>query len=136
MTMLRYYPAIIDHDAGTDFGVTFPDFPGCVTTGETVQQAAVFAAEALAFHVEGMVEDGDTIPDPSAPDVAIDGEGSVVARVLVPVEVPGRVVRANISLDEGLLSRLDNAAAAAGMSRSGFIAEAVRHRLSRAREIA
>ena len=52
----------------------------------------------------------------------------IVARVLVPVELPGRFVRTNITLDTALLARLD-AGAAAGMSRSGFIAEAVRARL-------
>ena len=49
--------------------------------------------------------------------------------MLVPVELPGRFVRTNITLDTALLARLDAAAAAAGMSRSGFIAEAVRARL-------
>jgi metal-responsive CopG/Arc/MetJ family transcriptional regulator len=48
---------------------------------------------------------------------------------LVPVEMPGRSVRTNITLDEGLLARLDAAATAEGMSRSGFIAQAVRDRL-------
>jgi len=55
--------------------------------------------------------------------------GSTVARVLVPAEVPGRSVRANVTVDEGLLARLDAAAAAEGMSRSGYIAQAVRERL-------
>jgi metal-responsive CopG/Arc/MetJ family transcriptional regulator len=50
-------------------------------------------------------------------------------RLLVPVEVPGRAVRVNISMDEGLVARRDAAALRRGMSRSAFLAEAVRSAL-------
>ncbi len=131
---LQFFPALIDKQADTDFGVVFPDLPGCVTTGEIVQEAAINAAEVLALHIEGMAEDGLPVPQPSAPDAPLpewlaDVPGPVVAKVLVPVEMPGRIVRANITLDAALLGRLDAAAAAQGLSRSGFIAEAVRERL-------
>ncbi len=53
----------------------------------------------------------------------------MVTTVMVPVELPGRSARANVTLDEGLLARVDSAAAAAATSRLGFIAEAVRERL-------
>jgi len=134
---LRYYPAIINQDVDDGpedgYGVVFPDLPGCVSSGDTVQQAAQMAAEALALHLEGMIEDGDPIPEPSAPGVVPDWiaeePGRIVAHVLVPVEMPGSVTRVNITMDEGLLARLDAAAKGQGMSRSGYIAEAVRDRL-------
>lgn len=135
---IRYYPALVTQDEGDGaedgYGVVFPDLPGCVSAGDTVQQAAESAAEALALHLEGMVEDREDVPPPSAPDAPLpawlaDSAGTIAARVLVPVEMPGRFVRANITLDAALLGRLDAAAAAQGMSRSGFIAEAVRERL-------
>ena len=92
------------------------------------------AAEALSLHIAGLAEDRDPIPPASAPDAPLPAwlaavPARIVARVLVPVELPGRFVRTNITLDTALLSRLNAAAAAAGMSRSGFIAEAVRARL-------
>ncbi len=135
---LRFYPAIISQDPNDTpddgYGVVFPDLPGCVSGGNTIQEAARNAAEALALHVEGMTEEGFAIPDPSPPDVPLpdwlaNAPGKIAAMVLVPVEMPGRTVRANITLDEGLLARLDAAAAAQGTSRSGYIAQAVRARL-------
>jgi predicted RNase H-like HicB family nuclease len=135
--VLRFYPAQItqDEDSAGGYGVVFADFPGCTSFGETVQAAADAATEALALHVEGMAEERLPFPQPSGPlDVPewlAEAPGRVVTTVMVPVEVPGRSVRANVTLDEGLLSRLDSAAAAAGTSRSGFIAEAVRERLRR-----
>ncbi len=46
------------------FGVSFPDFPGCVSMGGTVDDAVRPGSEALAFHVEGMAADGEPIPQP------------------------------------------------------------------------
>jgi predicted RNase H-like HicB family nuclease len=43
--------------------VSFPDFPGCVTAGRTSEEARRRAAEALSFHIAGMVEDGEKIPN-------------------------------------------------------------------------
>src|SRR5271166_1428540 len=136
--VLRFYPAFIEQDEGdtpeSGYGVVFPDLPGCTSGGDTIQQAAENAAEALALHVEGMFDGRNTVPDPSAPDAPLPDwieqvPGTIVARVLVPVEMPGRSLRTNVTLDAGLLARLDAAAAAEGMSRSGFIARAVRKRL-------
>lgn len=134
--MLRFYPAIISKHEDTDYGVVFPDFPGCVTTGETVREAAEMALEALALHVEGMAEDREALPEPSEPDAPLpdwlaDLPDHTIARLLVPVELPGRAVRVNITLNEGLLARLDKAAGAEGETRSGYIAQAVRERLAR-----
>ncbi|HEX5325687.1 MAG TPA: type II toxin-antitoxin system HicB family antitoxin [Acetobacteraceae bacterium] len=133
--VLRFYPAVIDQaPSGGDFGAVFPDLPGCVSGGDSVQQAAANAAEALSLHIDGMREEGLDIPPPSAPNAPLpdwlaEVPGRTVARALIPVEMPGRAVRTNITLDEGLLARLDAAAAAVGTSRSGWIAEAVRARL-------
>ena len=43
-----YYPALVDKDEDSDFGVSFPDFPGCVSAGESVEEAVLGAQEALA----------------------------------------------------------------------------------------
>jgi predicted RNase H-like HicB family nuclease len=137
---LRFFPACIE-GGGAGFSVFFPDLPGCVSAGETVEAAAVNAAEALGLHLDGMAQDGETPPTPSAidaplPDWAQEAAGGIVTRVLIPADLPGKAVRANITLDEALLSRLDAAAAAEGLSRSGYIAAAVRERLRRERQAA
>ncbi len=137
--VLRFYTACIEGDDKPGFSVFFPDLPGCISGGDTVQEAANQAAEALSLHIEGMVADGQPLPDPSGPDAPLpdwldvndpdDPPSRIVARVLVPVEMPGRAVRANITMDEGLLARLDAAASARGTSRSSYIAQAVRAQL-------
>ena len=122
------------HEQNGVFGVSFPDFPGCIATGRTEEEALRKGTEALAFHVAGMVEDGDPLPIlrnlvelRADADFAEDAEGAIVA--LVPFETSGRAVRLNISMDETLLEAVDRAASAAGQSRSAFLAEAVRRRL-------
>src|SRR5687767_9099952 len=61
---MRYYVALIHKEKDSTFGVSFPDFPGCVTGGETIEEAIERAADILAAHVAGMREDGDPIPEP------------------------------------------------------------------------
>ena len=121
-----YYPAVIDRSA-TGYGVTFPDFPGCVASGATIAEACVSAELALAFHVDGMLKDKDAIPDPSDPaDIeAVEGAEDV-ARVMVRIERPAKVARVLVSIDENLLRAIDNVAS----NRSAFLADAARAALA------
>ena len=121
-----WYPAIIERgEAG--FGAFFPDFPGCVSAGDTQQEAAAGAIEALRLHVRGMLADGDPIPEPTPLDhVAADAEVHEVARMLVPADLPSKAVRVNISMDEGLVEQVDRAASKLGMTRSAFLAAGAR----------
>jgi predicted RNase H-like HicB family nuclease len=64
----RVYIAYLHKDRKSDFGVSFPDLPGCVTAGKTLDAARCMAAEALALHIGGMAEDGEPIPEPSTID--------------------------------------------------------------------
>jgi len=121
-----YYPAIIER-GNACFGVFFPDLPGCVTVGDTVQEAALLAEEALNLHLSGLAEDGAPIPDPSDLDaITVDSDVEEVARLLVRGERPGRSVRVQVSIDEGLLARIDKVAS----NRSGFLADAARAALA------
>jgi predicted RNase H-like HicB family nuclease len=121
-----YYPAIIEQ-AATGFSVFFPDLPGCVSGGDTASAAARNAEEALGLHLEGMTEDGDALPIPTDINaIPRDPECVEVCRLLVRAELPGRSLRVNISMDEGLLSAVDQTAKARGMNRSAFIAEGAR----------
>ena len=62
------YVAIIHKDHDSDFGVSFPDFPGCITAGRTLNEAKDMALEALTGHIEVMRETGEAVPDPSSLD--------------------------------------------------------------------
>lgn len=61
------YPVIFDPNELGGYTVTFPDLPGCVTEGDTLEEALKMAAEAMALHLYGMEQDGDEIPSPSDP---------------------------------------------------------------------
>ena len=52
---MQNYIAVMHKDRDSDFGISFPDFPGCVTAGGTVDEAKDSAFEALALHIRGML---------------------------------------------------------------------------------
>lgn len=121
-----YYPAIIERGVDS-FGVYFPDLPGCVSAGRTAQEAAMGAEEALNGHLSVSAEFGDAIPKPSDLDDIQAAEGSdEVGRILVRGDRPGKAVRVQLSIDEGLLARIDRVA----KNRSRFIADAARAALA------
>ncbi|HEV2678298.1 MAG TPA: type II toxin-antitoxin system HicB family antitoxin [Aliidongia sp.] len=73
MNHLDDYIAMIHKTPDSDFGVSFPDFPGCITAGASLDEARRMAEEALRGHIRSMVEDGDTIPAPSTFDQVMAG---------------------------------------------------------------
>jgi len=122
------------HEENGVFGASFPDFLGCTTVADSLDAIIPKAAEALAFHVEGMIEDGPLPPVRTLaqlrkdPIFREDSTGAMIA--LVPYAPPARAARINITLDESLLERVDRAAEAAGETRSGYLAAAARQRLA------
>ena len=124
------YIAVLRKDVGSDFGVEFPDFPGCVTAGRTLEEARRMAAEALALHVSGLTEDGEPIPEPTTLDAImadpLNRDGVVL---LVEAQTrPARSVRINVMLPEDLLQAIDRRTG----NRSRFLAEAARDKLREA----
>ena len=119
---ISYYPAIIERSVD-GFGVFFPDVPGCTSFGDTLQEAARNAEEALNGHVLVSAEHGEDIPAPSELDAIVrDPDVDEAARVLVRVDLPGKQRRINITMDDSLIAQIDRIAA----NRSGFLAEAAR----------
>ena len=102
---MRYASFIHRDDAG--YGLSFPDFPGCVSVGDTVDDAVRRGSEALAFHVEGLADDGEPIPSPRSID-AIKADPELANWrdradfVLIPLLLDrGSSRRVNISLSRG-----------------------------------
>jgi predicted RNase H-like HicB family nuclease len=127
--------ALIDEDHGV-YGASFPDFPGCVTRANDPDEVLTKAAEVLALHINGMIAEGRDLPHVRPLSRLVDDrtflESSAGAMVaLVPYVPANRPVNLNITLDEALLARIDQAAHAAGESRSMFLAEAAQQRLAR-----
>lgn len=118
--------ALLRKDEGSDYGVDFPDFPGCVTAGATLEQARRMAAEALALHVEGMAEDGMPVPVPASLDsIMADPDNAEAVAFLVDVPASGRAIRLNITLPEELVQAIDRKS----RNRSRFLADAARQKL-------
>ena len=119
------YIAYLHKDRNSDYGVSFPDFPGCITAGKTLDEASRMAAEALAFHIQGMIEDGDAVPEASKLDeVAANAAKHGAIAFMVNVDAPDATVRVNITARESQLEKIDALAEAAGMTRSGYMVRA------------
>lgn len=129
---MNSYIGLIHPPIGTsEWGVTFPDVPGCVSAGPSFEAAAEAAREALSGHLAMLISDGSALPRarPLAelradPAVAEDLEGALV-QLVAPRRVPGERVRVNIMIDKGLLRLTDEAAEARGLSRSAFVEAAL-----------
>jgi predicted RNase H-like HicB family nuclease len=124
---MAQYIAIIHKDADSDYGVHFPDLPGCVTAGASLDEARAFAEEALALHLEGLAEDGDPIPEPSSLEAVMgDPDNREGVAILVKAPTKAKAVRVNITLPEDALREIDSYAEAHGFTRSGFLTQAAK----------
>jgi predicted RNase H-like HicB family nuclease len=126
--IMASYIAILRKDPGSDYGVDFPDFPGCITAGRTLDEARTMAAEALEFHVDGMIEDGDAIPEPSSLEAVMndaDHRDGVAILVDLPRK-PNPSIRVNVMLPQDILEAIDRVT----NNRSRFLAEAAGAKLA------
>jgi predicted RNase H-like HicB family nuclease len=132
-----FYPAIVYKGADNHgYDITFLDVP-VNSTGATWTECLLNGTEALAFFVDTELGDGQEIPKPTAWEmrhskIDRDIQHGLVDVVPIPVDVPGKSVRVSVSLDEGLLRRIDSVAGHYG--RSQFLANAARLLLSSGRQ--
>ena len=126
----KTYLAIAHHEPGERLhSIIFPAFPGVTAGAEILAEVIPQARDALATAVEDMEASGEALP-PAVEDGA-DVEALPPGLhnpilLMVPVEVKARSVRVNVSLDEGLLARMDAVAARIGTSRSALLAKGAR----------
>lgn len=124
------YIAIVHKEPKSDFGVSFPDFPGCITAGKNIDEAKDMAQEALTLHIQGMLEDGEKLPSPSRLEEIMDDPDYADAVAFLVVSVPDakpRTVRVNVTVPEMTLKQIDAAAKKRGMSRSSFLVHAAQN---------
>ena len=87
----RRYIGLIHKDTDSGYGVSFPDLPGCITAGRTLEEAREMAAEALALHLEGLEEDGAAILPPSSANAIVAHPDAADALAVIVVEaLPAR----------------------------------------------
>ena len=116
------YVGLIHKDPDSDYGVSFPDLPGCVSAGSTLDEAIAMAKEALALHIEGLLEDKGNVPAPSALDQIDRDDALLVAAIEVPDNL--KVERINVTIPALALQRFDAFAERHSMTRSGLLVEA------------
>jgi predicted RNase H-like HicB family nuclease len=66
------YLILIEGGPPSNYSAWSPDLPGCVATGDTVEEVEREMRDAIALHLEGIVEDGGEIPTPSGPGVYVE----------------------------------------------------------------
>lgn len=130
---MRHYIGLIHKETDSDYGVSFPDFPGVIAAGSSLDHAREMAQEALAFHVEGMIEDGDPISEPSTIEaVMANPENRDGVVILVTLKAPqSKSVRINVTFPDDVLQQIDDYAQAHGLTRSGFLARAAKREIDR-----
>jgi len=124
--MARYI-TLIDGKAGA-YGVVFPDLPGCTAMGKTMDQALSNAAEALRDWAEVTEENGGKVPLPRNleavrrdPEVKVALAGGAGLAAVPLIRETGKPVKANLSLDSGILAAMDKEAARRKLTRSAFV---------------
>ena len=116
--MIRY-PALIDGEKGA-YGVTFPDLPGLVAMGKTMDEALINAEEALRDGALEAEKDGEMLVAPSALEAIETRLGQVLVSIPL-IRLSGRSVRAHLNLDEEVAAFIDSEARRRKMTRTAYI---------------
>ena len=130
---MTHYVAVLD-GANDVWGVRVPDLPGCHGGGTTPDQAIADAVSAARDYADAWVARGRRLPEPrTLAQMMRDGEidtGAGESAVMIPLIIDtGRPIRANLSIDAGLLAAIDAEAAKRGLTRSAFVAGAAREKI-------
>lgn len=122
------FAVVIHKDPCSCYGVTVPGLPGCFSAGETLDEAVESASEAIACHVEGMLMDGEAVPEqPSLEELQACDDFANGAWALVNVDLSkltSETKRVNITMPARVLAIVDEAAVREGDTRSGYLARA------------
>lgn len=131
---MTHYVAFVDGTEGK-LGAWVPDAPGCTAMGKDADEALLNITEALREWMADYVADGRVPPvarslEALRDDPAADADVAWSAALVPLLLDAGRSVRANISIDAGLLEQIDEAAKRRGLTRSAFLASAAREKIA------
>lgn len=119
---------------GDGYRLNFPEYPMPPSVGGSVEEAVTVAANSLAQSLHQTAADGHIIIEPSPMSEVYSQCHSQISdgamAIGVEIDFPGKAVRINITVEEGLLGRIDRAARSEGKTRSAFLAAAAFDRLS------
>lgn len=106
------YPIAIEMgDEHHAYGVVVPDIPGCFSAGDTLEEAFENAKEAIIFHIEGLLEDGEDIPTPTDIKEHMNNseyEGFTFSVIDVDLtHLMGTTEKINVTLPKLLINKID-----------------------------
>ena len=106
---MRQYIALIHKDVDSDYGVSFPDLPGVISAGKTLDEARDMGAEALALHLEGLAADGEAAPEPSSlEEIMTDAQNKDGVAVLIAAPATEvKSIRINVTMPADVLDQID-----------------------------
>jgi predicted RNase H-like HicB family nuclease len=131
---MKRYIALFESNRKGGYGVVFPDFPGCISAGNDYDDALRMAHEALGLHIDGMREDGDTIPEPRTLEqiktewedwAEWEKEYDFVPAFVSYIPERSTQRRINVVLPSSLINEID----AVSRNRSAFLEDAARSML-------
>ena len=122
------FPIVVHKDDTSGYGVSVPDLPGCFSAGDSLDDAIESAHEAIACHLEGLLMDGEMVPERAPLETHQANrayKGGIWAVVVVDIsKLSSKAKRVNITMPARVLAIVDEAAAREGDSRSGLLARA------------
>ena len=127
---IKKYIAVINKENAKQFGVIFPDFLGCVSVGKNLEEAEEMAQEALQFHIDGMLKDGEELPKAKTLDEVKKKYKKVEIFAMISVKIKTKATRINITIDEKLLRKLDKFLLNRDETRSSFFAKSIENSLN------
>jgi predicted RNase H-like HicB family nuclease len=118
------------HETNAVFGASFPDFPGCTTVADSLEDLFIKAPVVLDFHVRGLRDDRIPVSEPRSLEAMLEDPvflGDKADAILVTsldLDVTGSSVSVGVAFSEGAIASIDRAAKQLGETRAQFIAEA------------
>lgn len=122
------FAVVIHKDPDSCYGVTVPGLPGCFSAGDTLDEAVESTSEAIACHIEGLLMDGEAVPEqPTLEELQAREHLEDGTWALVKVDLSkltSATKRVNITMPARVLAIVDEAAVREGDTRSGYLARA------------
>lgn len=113
------------------YGISFPDFSGCISGGVSIDECLRRGREALGFHIECVLELGQEMPlirslDAIREDLGLKEDVADAIVAAIEIELPGKHVHVDVAIDQHLLARLDKVASERGETRDALISKGAR----------
>lgn len=129
------YPVVIHKDEDSDYGASFPDLLGCISAGDTIEEALAMATEAAEVHIEFMLDKGQSPPVAGNIEDYINdpeyADGIFWSFVTIDFsKLADKSKRINITVPERLLKVIDEHVTAKNLSRSGFLVSSALYQIN------